>query len=129
VRASNKVGTILLRQGDTERAIAAFQDTLARDPEHGPALLNLGSASLAAGNWEDARAALEKLAALDPTDARPDLLLGQLDESLGDLASAERRYRAALALAPESPDVRSRLALLLWKTGRDAEAAALERGE
>jgi tetratricopeptide (TPR) repeat protein len=50
------------------------------------------------------------------------LLLGRLYERLGDLRSAEGVYRQALATGPSAPEVAERLAHLLIRQGRPAEA-------
>jgi tetratricopeptide (TPR) repeat protein len=52
------------------------------------------------------------------------LHLGNLDLNAGDLAAAERRYRAALELDFELVEARFNLATLLGRAGRFAEAAA-----
>ncbi|MFH1039398.1 MAG: tetratricopeptide repeat protein [PVC group bacterium] len=88
-------GERLEKEGETARAISAFQRCLELRPEHPKAHLGLGIASLAQGDYEKAVSALQKARSLDGSLpvrehlARAYLLLGagalsskRLDESI-----------------------------------------------
>lgn len=96
--------------------------------------------------WQDSRSVLEEaqqiyrtsLGADSPKAAYLNLLLGVLDRREGDTATAERRFREALLMAPayDDPDnvaqnnvaqsARAQLISLLEEQGRSAEKADIE---
>ncbi|GBD43885.1 Beta-barrel assembly-enhancing protease [bacterium HR40] len=78
-----------------------------------------------AGKLEEALAAVRRARELAPSDADLALFEGQLLFFRGEHGAAERVLRAALALAPDYPDVRLALARTLAAQGRSREALAL----
>jgi len=52
--AQFSIGTIYLRLGDYDRAIAAFQEVVRIDPQYAPAHYNLGSIYMERGNDPEA---------------------------------------------------------------------------
>jgi Tfp pilus assembly protein PilF len=92
----------VFRQGDFARARIMFLNLASRDPSAAPtALNNAGLCSIRLG--ENARAMAEFQSALerDPKYVSPLIHLGRLALELGDVATAERRARQALELAPD----------------------------
>lgn len=72
------------------------------------------------------RTALVRAASLDPLDPQPLTWLGHLyRDTLGDLAIAQRCYRAALALDPSAADAGEALCGLYDRQGSSALAVAL----
>lgn len=65
----NKEGTVLLKNQDTEGAIAAFQRAIDRDPANEAAYRNLGSAYSWTGDQDKAIEIFEKLVSVAPDDA------------------------------------------------------------
>lgn len=88
-----------------------------------------GAGALAGREWEAALAEYRQAqqANADRPEARVNL--GVLDRQLGDLAAAEREYRAASALSPFFVPAYVNLADLYREQGREAEALdVLQRG-
>lgn len=85
---------------------------LARSPDFGPALYELGSVALASGtDGELGRDALRRYLALpawpvDPDPARAWLNLGRLHAAGGDARRAEAAFRRSLALDPDKATAR-----------------------
>jgi len=119
--------------------VTARYDAVAKDCDQ---LRTLGEHLLAAGcrayldaTLGRARPAYEKLSAelAATTDARPTLrlwtltLLAEIARRFGDAASAERHYRAALAMDSSDQYVLAALAELLSQQGRWHEVATLLR--
>ncbi len=73
--------------------------------------------------------ALELLTRSNVKGDVPEFLVGALDYRLGRLADAERLLTKAAASAPDTPNVRTFLALTYTETGRLDEAAALLAAE
>lgn len=98
--------------------------------EAATAVASLPEAGLTSGQREAWRAGLEEyrraqLVNADRAGAR--LNLGRIALHLGDLQGAEEEYRAALRLAPRSPEPYVSLADLLRMRGRDADGEELLR--
>lgn len=116
------LGRIALGRGDTDAAIAAFGEALAREPDHLLALANLGLACRVAGRFAEAARALARVVDRGVREAR---LLGELGRArlgLGDTAAAIAAFRAGVALAPDDAELHALLANALRDEG-DAEAA------
>ncbi|NQT85988.1 tetratricopeptide repeat protein [bacterium] len=128
--AHQRIGTVLLKQGDAEKARERFEQTRdlcqkALDME--PDSLNrlyqmsnangkLGNALLGQGDIEAARIAYqsslkvcEKLAERDPTNPQWTRNLGITREKLADVALAENDVPAALEALGEADRIRSKL--------------------
>lgn len=75
--------------------------------------LQLGIGYLRQGDLRKAQAKLEKSIADDDTNATAFSALGLVYERLGDDAGAEEKYRRAVRLAPDNPDVLNSLAIFL----------------
>src|SRR5262249_30726225 len=108
--ANNRVGGLLVRQGDLAGAIACYEQALAGRPGDPATLSNLGIALAKAARLTEAidslesalRAGREGSAAIR-TNRGSALLLS------GRTAEAVDRYREALRLDPEDPDARRSL--------------------
>jgi Tfp pilus assembly protein PilF len=124
-----------LSQASIEAALARFDAALREAPESAAACAGLGRAwlNLATGWYHDpavasehAAEALQRALSLDPTQPLAHTLLGALQNAFQrDWPSAQRSFRRALALAPESAFVHSSWGIHLTMRGRlaDAEAA------
>jgi len=110
-----------LRNGDGEKAAAAFGEALTLSPRD--AVLNLGAGAAAhiLGHEGDAVRSLQRAVDLDPRLMQAQLLLGEIAYHEGDLSLAIRSYERALAEAPGNPQLSERLAE--WK-----KEAALHHG-
>lgn len=86
---------------------------------------NRGAEALRAGDLDRALRELEIAVAVEPELADGWVNLGVAQRRLGDLAGAERSYRRALEVDPRQASAYHNLILLLERTGRAEEAAAL----
>jgi Flp pilus assembly protein TadD/peroxiredoxin len=112
-----RIGTLLVKTGETERAQVAFERALALDPELAEASNDLG-ALLAEGG--DVDAAIERFrAALAATPEYPDALnnLGYALLLTGQDKEARALYEKALALQPDFPEALNNLGLLVGRGG------------
>jgi Flp pilus assembly protein TadD/peroxiredoxin len=133
-----RLGTLLAKSGDTQRARAAFERALALQPDLAEASNDLGALLAQGGELE---AGIERFrAALASTPEYPDalnnlgyalLLSGRNDEARG-------LYEKAIALQPDFPEALNNLGLLYGRGGdmeraerffRDALARRAEYGE
>jgi len=72
--------------------------------------------------WTLARRCLEALVTQKPDWAAAQMLLGECDERLGDREGAVTAYRRALALEPSYKKLNARIARLLSRQGKAADA-------
>jgi tetratricopeptide (TPR) repeat protein len=127
------LGRCLEAEGDDEAALSRFEAALEQEPGCAGAHERIAAVHERAGRVGPAVAALERWAQhADPGEARAACLLRAAEIELGaggPTPEAERRLRAALEQAPTLTRAATRLATLLWDTGR-AEAAleVAERG-
>jgi tetratricopeptide (TPR) repeat protein len=95
-------GIINAASGNTEAALADYNQALARAPELSGAWLNRGAVLLQAGRFQEARADFDRALALN-TD-RPAIAYfnrGMANEKLGAIPAAYHDYKQAQTLAPD----------------------------
>jgi tetratricopeptide (TPR) repeat protein len=112
-----RLGTLLVKSGQTAKARAAFERALAMQPDFSEASNDLG-ALLAQGG--DLPAAIEKFrAALATTPDYPDALnnLGYALLLTGRAQEARELYQKALKLQPDFPEALNNLGLILGREG------------
>jgi Tfp pilus assembly protein PilF/peroxiredoxin len=120
-----RLGTLLAKTGETERAQASFERALALQPDLAEANNDLGALLAQAG---DLQAAIERFrAALASTPEYPDALnnLGYALLLTGHDAEARALYEKALALQPDFPEALNNLGLLLGRAGEMDRAERL----
>jgi Tfp pilus assembly protein PilF/peroxiredoxin len=117
-----RLGTLLLKTGETERARAAFERALSLQPDLAEANNDLGTLLAQEGDLEAAIARFRM--ALAATPDYPDALnnLGYALLLSGRDDEARALYERALALQPDFPEALNNLGLLLGRAG-DLEAA------
>jgi len=111
--------------GSVDEAREVANKLLAAKPDDPAVLAAVGKFKLATGQAKDAVAPLEKAAAADAEDWRSRSALGLAYDRLGDYASADRSYRAALAISPDNAAVLNNLALSRAMAGDLDEARGL----
>jgi tetratricopeptide (TPR) repeat protein len=117
------LGVVLLLQGKSDDALAAFDTALSLDPNHAGALVNAGFALFEAGDMAGARAKLEAAAKLGLATAH--LALGKLLHEAGEEDLALRHLREGLRLEPN--DIQGRIEMRQLMHHYGDEAAAIEQ--
>jgi tetratricopeptide (TPR) repeat protein len=121
-------GLARLQRDDLGGAVTQFEAVVAQEPRHADAWLALGNARMRLGQPESAVNAYEtSLRLVDAPDVRHNLVLalvaaGRSAELAADLSTAEHLYRRAVERGANEVEPRQRLALLLARGGRMAEA-------
>ena len=118
--------------GDLRAACRHYEAALAAHPESLPLLNNHGQVLLEMGEPQRALAQLERAVAVGGETPQVLRGLARAHADLGRYAEAERAARAEMAITPDRPAVRVRVAELLLEQGRTDEAwpgyeARLER--
>jgi tetratricopeptide (TPR) repeat protein len=111
-----------LRQGDTEKAIAAVREGLKIAPKNVAGWNLLGLAYNQQQDFTQAVAALERALEIDPHSARTHVNLGNSYFALGKLDLSENEFRTALRDNPRDRDANYNLGMVLLARG-DAEHA------
>ena len=138
--AETGLGQLALAAGEHEEARVHLEEALARDPKHAEAHVALAQAYMALGRTEDAQKHAARSRSLPPTTPRKDWLASmnaapagfrartkaalQL-ENRGKLEEALEQLEIALESNPSYEFARQRMAGVLGKLGRRAEAVAL----
>ena len=121
-KAHNNLALASIDLGELEVAEAHYRESLAIEPQ--PAIYNdLGFVLERQGLTEEAVELYRKSLELDPESASAHYNLAASLARSGELAAAERHFRAALAQKP-SAQTYTGLALVLWQQGRVDEAVA-----
>ncbi len=119
-----EMGRALLFQEETERAVKALRRAWESDSED----LELGyvfaSALHEKGEGDQALPVLSRLLENYPDEVGAYLMMGDVYLKAGDMSRSEERYRAALKVHPEFPDVHSRLGA--WAVAAGDRAQAIE---
>ncbi len=121
-------GVLLLRAGESGRAVDELRRALAFDPYSVETLSNLGTALASQGLRADARKALEQALRIDPDHAAGALNLGLLQDQDGDWIGALIHYRHFLQVTgPQDPgrvEVARRVDMLNARVARERRAPA-----
>jgi tetratricopeptide (TPR) repeat protein len=118
-------GVGLAYQGEAEKAVAAFDEALAVEPDYANALFERGNANAELGKYEAAAADYEKARAADLDTASVNGNLGWTYYLLGRLDDASKANRRALAARPDELWIRFNQGLNLLAAGQ-VEAAQAE---
>jgi len=88
----------LMADGQLEKAVAAYQESLAADPTFTEALHGLARALQDLGRFDEAIAAAQRIAELDPDDVLAHTSLSVLYQKKGMIAEAEAEGAKARVL-------------------------------
>lgn len=116
------IGTSFSDEGQTAQAMAAFEQSLAINPNFPPAYQNMGIAAMKAGDLERARASLQKAIELDPGLAAAYVNLGQAWYQAGDRESAMANVQQAIQIDPLLYQAHQLAGRLLMEEGQYAAA-------
>lgn len=117
------LGNAYAAAGDNQRALAAFEHSVAKDPEYWQAWLNLGGIKGVLGDLPGAGEIFARLTREVPKRAEPWLNLAHVRIAQRDLAGAFRCYEAALAANPKLLRVYVEMIRLYGQVGDWAQAA------
>jgi tetratricopeptide (TPR) repeat protein len=95
------LGRALDEQGDSEKALACLQKSVALDPKYYPGQYNLGTLLLKKGDWSQAIPHLEAAVQLDPDNDQAQFNLAKAFFDKKDYASALTHTLKAIALNPD----------------------------
>jgi tetratricopeptide (TPR) repeat protein len=117
----------LVARRQSEAALQAVRDELAKTPDSKQARRLLAQTYLRIGHLKQAIVAYRELAENDPHSAEDQYLLALAYRAAGDLDSAIATLQNVRQLTPQNPAALSVLAVLLQTKGRHAEAKAVFR--
>lgn len=128
------LGLIYHQWGKLHRAVEHFEKAVALNPDYTEALLSLSITLNDMGRYEEAKSVYRRAShsvARGGEPSRGGLFRGRIANlhaelaelylALGQIEESIREYREALAVAPEFPDLRVRLAVALRDAGRVGE--------
>ncbi len=120
----NAVGEVQLARGAWGDARSAFLNSLALEPDQPDVGLRLGQAYEKLDRLDEAAAQYRAILERRPGDSKATTRLADLEESRGDLSTAEEVLRAGLARSSDSGDaITTRLARVIAKRGDEAYRA------
>ena len=88
--AKYQLGLSYKAQGETQKAVEYFEETIKSAPNYAPVLRDLGASYLQSGAETKARVVLEKAVALAPNDADTHFQLSRLYNLIGESALAKK---------------------------------------
>lgn len=114
--AIKSAATVLLKNGETEKAAAVLLNGLRLDPDNGAIRLLMGMVQCQAGRFDDAMYLVEQLIEEDPSNANAHVVLGTVYFGLGQTAKAREKMERALDLDPYLSEAHYDLAQILLAT-------------
>jgi tetratricopeptide (TPR) repeat protein len=120
--AHNNLGLALSEQGQTDEAVAHYQQALRIAPEYPETRVNLGNVFFRDGNIPAAIAQFEQALATSPDYAQAHNNLGSALFQMGHLPEAIAHYQQALQINPNFAQAHNALGLALFQLGEEPEA-------
>ncbi len=118
------MGRAMEMQGDSSRALTAYQEALKRDPSRGDAALRIAAALDQEGKFAESAEYYRKAEAAQPNSADVACNRGYSLYLQQRWADAEASLRQALARQPDHRRAHNNLGLVLARAGRPDEALA-----
>ena len=122
-----QLGEGLRHIGRTTEAVAAYRETIRRNPRMAAAHETLGLALRRVGQLEEAVESLRRAAALAPNKATIWHELGLAYHAQGKVAEAQQTIEKAIALDGDLPEPHSNLGIILLSSGDREKAEAAFR--
>ncbi len=121
------LGNALLQAGRVDDAIASYDAALAAKPDFASAMVNRANAESMRGDQQAALAWMRKAIDLTPPSGMPSLRMNIANTLFraGAREEARAEYRAALALAPDAPEILVNYATFLYAGGEYDEAITM----
>jgi tetratricopeptide (TPR) repeat protein len=122
------LGTVVLRKGDADEAVAQFQKALEINPNIADIHYNLGMAYVQKGEVDEAMAEFQKTLEINPNHARAHNNLGNALMQKGQVDDAIVEYQKTLEIDPNHASSHNNYGVALLQKGRvdEAEAQFLE---
>lgn len=117
-------GSLYGLEGKKTEAEREFREELKNSPNHLPSLIALAEIDLDNAEVAEAGVLARQAVSVDPNHAEAHHLLGRVLLANGDWPASASELEKAKQLAPDSPIVRSHLAMVYSKLGRTQEAKA-----
>lgn len=127
VRVGIQYAQVLRALGQNAQAVAVLQQSAIRNPQDRPVLAAYGKALADAGRYKEAAEVLSRANRPERPDWRIFSVQGTVADQLGDVATAQAYYDAALAIVPGEPSVLSNKGLSLALAKHLVEAETLLR--
>ena len=121
------LGEVADLQGEHDAAIAYYRAAIAKDPRDLAARFRLAVTLRRVRKFDDAGAELDRVAAVDKDYPGLSLERGLLFEESGDVQKAIEQFKAALARAPDDPDLQLRVGSAYVAIGRPDDAIPMLR--
>ena len=128
IEAHQVLGTVLVRSGEHEAAVAEYRKALEGNPDHIGALFGLAALYKQMGRYAEAEAGFLRLRQLDPKDSKSAVHLADLKVLAGDRPAAIEMLRATLPDALFPAVIHNKIGEILMEMKRPAEAEAAFRG-
>ncbi len=116
------LGSLLMRGGDTEGALAALETALATDPANSDLLLTIGNVYREDNRPDEAARRFREYAERNPDSRVAEIVLGELFLGEGQLDSATAHFQRAELIDPSSPDPLGQQAIVALYRGRPGDA-------
>lgn len=117
------IGRLHLEAGELDKALAAFDRGLQRQPKFVPVMLDRAEALTRMNRNSDAIAQMTAAETLAPESAEVQFRLGDVYQGARRYPEAEKAYLKAIALAPKNPLPYNNLAWMLVASGGDPKRA------
>ena len=121
--ACQNFGTVLLQQGQTDKAILQFQKALAIQPDNPSIRDNLGQALLKNGQEHEALVQFQQVLEYDPGDPTAHYNIGIAVFQKGLVDEAIAHFQKALEIRPDFADAQNNLDNTAWLLATSPEAA------
>lgn len=124
----NNLGDYYSRHGDFDQAIIHFKRAIELNPQYGDAFHNLGTTYQQKKDIPNAIASYERAIATNPNLWQSYQAIGYLLFIQNKFTEAETVLRKALKIAPQEPNIRRNLAIVLVKLHKEEEAKEIMQG-
>lgn len=108
-KAQHNLGKIYAGRGEIEKAIAAHQQAISRDPNFADAYFHLGVLYIRTQDWQTAISALQKTLAISPTMSNAHYQIARCYRQIGDVQKAEKAMEQFHALKKVDTDIQKHL--------------------